>query len=47
MSHARKRGGNVMRLSNAERLMLIMLSEIHESLKIKDGIEPQFVKDAI
>ena len=36
-----------MHLSNAERLILIMLSEIHESLKIKSGIEPQFVKEAI
>lgn len=36
-----------MELSAGEKLILIMLSEIHESLKIKDGIDPKFVRNAI
>jgi uncharacterized protein YfbU (UPF0304 family) len=36
-----------MQLSDGEKLILIMLSEIHEHLKIQNGIEPEFVKGAI
>ena len=36
-----------MELSFGEKLILIMLSEIHEKLKIEDGIEPRFVQHAI
>jgi len=39
--------GLPMELSDGEKLILIMLSEIHENLKIKDGIDPKFVRDAI
>src|SRR6266487_2238136 len=39
--------GLPMELSEGEKLILIMLSEIHEKLKIDDGIDPQFVRDAI
>lgn len=36
-----------MELSEGEKLILIMLSEIHEKLKIDDGIDPKLVRDAI
>jgi uncharacterized protein YfbU (UPF0304 family) len=36
-----------MELSNGEKLILIMLSEIYEHLKIKGEIDPQFVREAI
>lgn len=36
-----------MQLSDAEKLILIMLSEIHEKLGIKNGVEPAFIKEAI
>jgi uncharacterized protein len=36
-----------MKLTDAERLMLIMLTEIYEHLKIKDGVDPKFVRSAI
>jgi uncharacterized protein len=39
--------GLLMELSEGEKLILIMLSEIHEKLRIDDGIDPQFVRDAI
>ena len=36
-----------MQLSDGEKLILVMLSEIHKALKIKDGIEPDFVLETI
>ncbi len=36
-----------MQLSDSEKLILIMLSEIHKHLGIKNGIEPEFVESAI
>ena len=36
-----------MELSSGEKLILIMLSEIYEHLKIKGDIDPQFVREAI
>ena len=36
-----------MELSFAEKLILIMLSEIHQSLKVKGEIDPAFVQKAI
>jgi uncharacterized protein len=36
-----------MKLTNAEKLILIMLSEIHEKLNIENGIDPKFVQSAI
>jgi uncharacterized protein len=36
-----------MKLSEGERLILFMLSEIYEHLGIQNGIDPQFVKSAI
>ena len=36
-----------MQLSNAEKLMLVMLSEIHEKLGIEEGVDSHFVKEAI
>ena len=36
-----------MKLTNPEKLILLMLSEIHEQLKIKSDIDPAFVKEAI
>lgn len=36
-----------MEMSFSEKLILIMLSEIHEHLNIQDGIDPQFVQKAI
>jgi uncharacterized protein len=36
-----------MNLTDPERLMLIMLSEIHDHLKIKNGVDPKFVQSAI
>ena len=36
-----------MELRDSEKLILMMLSEIHEHLKIKDGIDPVLVKEAI
>ena len=36
-----------MNLTNPEKLILVMLSEIHAGLKIKDGIDPDLVASAI
>jgi hypothetical protein len=36
-----------MELRESEKLILMMLAEIHEHLKIKDGIDPVLVKEAI
>ena len=36
-----------MKLSDGEKLILVMLSEIHDKLKIENGIDPIFVKSAI
>jgi len=36
-----------MRLSDAERLILVMLSDIYQKLGIEDEIDPEFVKEAI
>jgi len=36
-----------MKLSDGEKLILIMLSEIYEHLQIKSDIDPAFVQDAI
>jgi uncharacterized protein YfbU (UPF0304 family) len=36
-----------MKITNSEKLILLMLSEIHEHLKIKSDIDPAFVKEAI
>ena len=36
-----------MQLTDAERLILTMLCEIHEHLKIDKGIDPKFVQEAI
>jgi uncharacterized protein len=36
-----------MKLSDGERLILIMLSEIHEHLKIKNGVDTKLLKSAI
>lgn len=36
-----------MKITNSEKLILLMLSEIHEHLKIKSDIDPTFVKEAI
>ena len=36
-----------MKMTDAEKLILSMVSEIHEQLKIKDGIDSTFVKSAI
>ena len=36
-----------MKLSNGERLILIMVSEIYEKLDIKGEINPALVRDAI
>jgi len=39
--------GVAMKLSDGEKLILIMLSEIYEHLQIKSAIDPTFVQDAI
>lgn len=39
--------GIPVKLSDGEKLILIMLSEIYEHLKIKGDIDPQFVRSAI
>jgi uncharacterized protein YfbU (UPF0304 family) len=36
-----------MHLTDSEKLILMMLAEIHERLGISDGIDPKFVKEAI
>ena len=36
-----------MELRDSEKLILMMLAEIHKHLKIKDGIDPVLVKEAI
>src|SRR5947199_5895682 len=36
-----------MELSNGEKLILVMLSEIYEHLKIKGEIDPKFVRKSI
>lgn len=36
-----------MQMTNAEKLMFVMLSEIHEALKIKNGIDVHLLKEAI
>jgi len=38
---------NAMKLSEGERLILFMLSEIYEHLGIQTGIDPKFVQSAI
>jgi hypothetical protein len=35
--------GAEMKLSDGEKLILVMLSEIHQNFGIKDGIDPKFV----
>ena len=37
----------VMKLTDPEKLILIMLTEIHEKLKIENGIDSKFVQEAI
>jgi hypothetical protein len=39
--------GLPMELSNGEKLILIMLSEIYEKLKIEGEVDPEFVRKAI
>lgn len=39
--------GLALKLSNGEKLTLMMLSEIYEHMKIKGEIDPKFVKSAI
>ena len=36
-----------MQLTDGEKLILIMLSEIHEKLAIPNGIDPKFVQEVI
>ena len=36
-----------MKLSPSEKLILLMLSEIHEKLEIKNGVNPELIKAAI
>jgi uncharacterized protein len=36
-----------MKLTDGEKLILMMLSEIHNHLKIENGIDPKFVQSAI
>jgi len=36
-----------MKLTDPEKLILIMLSEIHEKLGIENGVDPKFVQSAI
>jgi uncharacterized protein YfbU (UPF0304 family) len=36
-----------MKLTNAEKLILVMLSDITEKLRIEDGIDPKLIKSAI
>ncbi len=36
-----------MKLSDGERLILLMLSEVHEHLKIQNGVDTKLVKSAI
>jgi uncharacterized protein YfbU (UPF0304 family) len=36
-----------MNFTPAERLIVLMLAEIHEKIGVKDGIEPAFIKRAI
>lgn len=36
-----------MKLTDGEKLILMMLSEIHEALKIKNGVDSKFVRSAI
>src|SRR5687767_13092413 len=36
-----------MKLSDGERMILIMLSDIQEKLGIQDGLNPRFVREAI
>jgi uncharacterized protein YfbU (UPF0304 family) len=36
-----------MKMTNAEKLMFVMLSEIHEELDIKDGVDTKLLKEAI
>jgi uncharacterized protein YfbU (UPF0304 family) len=39
--------GAKMNLTDGEKLILMMLAEIHEKVGIKNGIDPTFVKEAI
>jgi len=41
------RQGAPMELSNAERLVLIMLSDLYKKLGVKGEIDPDFVQSAI
>lgn len=36
-----------MNLSDSEKLILVMLSDIHEKLAIKDSVDPKFVREAV
>ena len=36
-----------MKISDSEKLILAMLSQIHQKLEINDGINPEFIQDAI
>ena len=36
-----------MKLTNPEKLMLMMLAEIHETVKVKNGIDTKLLKEAI
>jgi uncharacterized protein len=36
-----------MKLTNPEKLILVMLAEIHEALKIKNGVDTELLKEAI
>jgi uncharacterized protein YfbU (UPF0304 family) len=35
------------KLTNPEKLMLVMLAEIHDTVKVKDGIDTKLLKEAI
>jgi uncharacterized protein YfbU (UPF0304 family) len=39
--------GRQLKLTNPEKLILVMLAEIHETLKIKNGVDTELVKSAI
>jgi uncharacterized protein len=36
-----------MKLTNVEKLMLTILTEIHKQLKIENGVDPEFIQEAI
>ena len=36
-----------MKLTDSEKLILIMLCDIHEALKLKNSVDPKFIREAI